>query len=200
MQRIDLILKTIPNFDGNVNELNAFISSVNLVHDILGTLEPNLDAFELSTVFLSIRCKVVGKALQSIKDLDIRSWTDLKETLLNSFSDRSNSVTILNNILNVKSIKNPCMFIEVVKTKFNEFKSRSYVENDNAESRKAITDFVEKLVITHFITNLSDPFRNYLVTRNPRSLIEVKNLVRNDLQYLKAEIQFRNPANEQINH
>ena len=104
-QRIDLILKTIPNFDGSVNELNSFTSAVNLVHDILGTLEPNSNAFEMSTVFLSIRCKVKGKALQSIKDLDVRSWTYLKETLLNSFSDRSNSVTILNNILNVKILK-----------------------------------------------------------------------------------------------
>ena len=58
MQRIDLVLKTIPNFDGNVNELNAFVSNVTLVHEVLGTLNPPLDAFELSTIFLYIRSRI----------------------------------------------------------------------------------------------------------------------------------------------
>ena len=199
-QRIDLILKTIPNFNGNVNELNSFISAVNLVHDVLGTLKPQLDAFELSTTFLYIRSRVTGKALQNIKDLNIRSWPALKETLLNSFSDRSNSVTILNSILNIKNIRSSPAFIEIVKTKFNKFKSRLYVENDNSENRRAITDFVEKLIITHFITNLIDPFRNNLATRNPRSLEEIERLVKYDLQYLKPDLYTKNSANEQNNH
>ena len=187
MQKIDLVLKTIPTYDGNTNALNTFISTVDLVHDILLTLNPELDAFENSTVFLYLRSKIIGRALESIKDLEPRSWSTLREILIANFSNKSNSITILNNILNIKSIKNPSYFFEVIKEKFNDFKSRLLVENNNMEGRKAIVEFVEKLIITHFITNLNDPFRNNLATRNPKSLDEVELLVKNDLQYLRAE-------------
>ena len=72
MQKINFALNTIPCYDGNVNTLNMFINSVNMVIDLLGTIQPELDVFEGSTVFLSIRSKIVGKALESIKDSNIR--------------------------------------------------------------------------------------------------------------------------------
>ena len=196
-QKIDLVLKTIPTYDGNTNALNTFISTVDLVHDILLTLNPELDAFENSTVFLYLRSKIIGRALESIKDLEPRSWSALREILIANFSNKSNSVTILNNILNIKGIKNPSYFFEIIKEKFNDFKSRLFVENNNMEGRKAIVEFVEKLIITHFITNLNDPFRNNLATRNPKSLDEVEMLVKNDLQYLRAEQNIKPILNNQ---
>ena len=192
-QKIDLVLKTIPVYDGSTSTLNTFISTVNLVHDVLSTINPALDMFENSTVFLSIKSKITGKALESVKDLEIRSWSSLRDTLISNFSDKSNSVTILNSILNIKNIKNPLLFFEAIKGKFNNFQSRLFTENDDQEKRKAITDFVEKLIIAHFITNLNDPFRNNLATRNPKTLNEVEALVKNDLQYLRAE-QTNKPA------
>ena len=91
-QKIDLVLKTIPIYNGSVNMLNTFVDTVNLVHSVLSTLDTVLDAFDNSTVFLSI--KTTGKALESIKHLEIRSWGALRDTLINNFSDRSNSITI----------------------------------------------------------------------------------------------------------
>ena len=149
-------------------------------------LYPALDAFENSTVFLSTRSKITGRALESIKDLEHRSWSVLREKLINNFSDKSNSITILNSILNIKGIK-MSLFFETTKGKFNNFQSRLFIENDNLENRKAITEFVEKLVITHFITNLNNPSRNNLATRNPKSVIELETLVKNDLQYLRSD-------------
>ena len=57
-QKIDLVLKTIPNYDESVNMLNTFVDTVNLVHSVLSTLDPALDAFENSTVFLSRRSRI----------------------------------------------------------------------------------------------------------------------------------------------
>ena len=179
-QRIDLVLQTIPNYDGNVNELNTFISTVSLVHEIILGLEPALDNFVIATVFLTIRSKITGRALQSIKELDIRSWAVPKEILINNFADKSNLVTVLNSILNIKDTKNPSTFLEIVKNKFKDFKSRLYIEYGNQEYRKPIIEFTEKLIIIRFITNLIDPYRNNLTTRNPKSLDEVERLVKND--------------------
>ena len=57
-------------------------------------------------------------------------------------------------------------------------------------------EFTEKLIIAHFITNLIDPYRNNLATRNPKSLDEVERLVKNDLQYLKPDIHIKAPVND----
>ena len=59
---------------------------------------------------------------------------------------------------------------------------------------------LEKLIITHFITNLNDPYRNNLATRNPQSLNELEKLVKNDLQYLKPEQFNKLPLNENNQH
>ena len=193
MQRINFALNTIPHYDGNINTLNMFINSVSLVLDLLGTIQPALDVFEGSTVFLSIRSKITGKALESIKDSNIRGWDEMR-----NFADKSNSVTILNEILNVTTIKNPTILFDIIKGKFNAFKAKIYVEENNEVKRNAVIEFVEKLIITHYITNLNDPFRNNLATRNPRSLNEIETLIKNDLQYLKVN-QTPRPINNNFN-
>ena len=72
IQRINFALNSIPHYDGNINTLNMFINSANLVLDLLGTIQPELDVFEGSTIFMSIRSKITGKVLESIKDSNIR--------------------------------------------------------------------------------------------------------------------------------
>ena len=128
MQRMNFALNTIPYYDGNTNTLNMFVNAVNSVLALLGMIQPELDAFEIATIFLAIRSKITGKALESIKDLSIRSWDELKECLLRNFADKSSSVTILNEILNITNIKNPTLFFDIIKGKFNNFKSKMFIE------------------------------------------------------------------------
>ena len=150
IQIINFALNTIPHYDGNMNTLNMFINSVNLVLDLLGTIQPELDVFEGSTVFLSIRSKITGKVLESIKDSKIRGWDELKESLLGNFADKSNSVTILNQILNITTIKNHTILFDIIKGKFNAFKAKMYVEENVEVKRNVVIEFVEKLIITHY--------------------------------------------------
>jgi len=42
-----------------------------------------------------------------------------------------------------------------------------------------------KLIIAHYVSNINDPFRNNLVTRNSKTLNEVEILIKNNLQHLK---------------
>ena len=104
---MNFALNTILHYDGNINTLNIFINAVNSVLELVGMIQPELDVFEILTIFFSIRGKITGKALESIKDANVRGWDELKESLLRNFADKSNSVTILNEILNVMNIKNP---------------------------------------------------------------------------------------------
>ena len=67
LQRINFALNTIPYYDGNVNSLHVFISALELVLNLLRSLQTELDDFERLAIFLSDRSKIVGKALDSIK-------------------------------------------------------------------------------------------------------------------------------------
>jgi len=200
MQRINFALNTIPYYDGNTNALNMFINAVNSVLTLLGMIQPELDPFEMATTFLAVRSKITGKALESIKDLSISSWEELKECLLRNFADKSNSVTILNEILNVTNIKNPTLFFDIIKGKFNNFKSKMFIEEEDDVKKNAVIKFVEKLIITHYITNLNDPFRNNLATRNPQTLNAIETLIKNDLQYLKTNQPQRPMGNTYNNY
>ena len=64
MQRMNFALNTIPHYDRNINTLN---NAVNSVLELLGMIQPELDLFEISTIFLAIRSKITGKALESIR-------------------------------------------------------------------------------------------------------------------------------------
>ena len=110
----------------------------------------------------------------------------MKENLLGSFVDKSTSVTIINEILNTNNIKNPNIFFDIIKAKFNKFRAKLLVEEEGEIKRTAVLNFVERLVILHYITNINDPFRNNLATRNPKTLNEIETLLQNDLQYLKT--------------
>ena len=57
---------------------------------------------------------------------------------------------------------------------------------------------MEKLIITHYITNLNDPFHNNLATRNPKTLNDIETLIKNDLQYLRDN-QLQRPVNNNFN-
>ena len=52
IQKINFALNTIPQYDGNANSLNIFISAVEIVLNLLRTLQPELDDFEELTIFL----------------------------------------------------------------------------------------------------------------------------------------------------
>lgn len=183
--KITFALSTIPHYDGNPNKLSPFINAVNTIQNLFATLQPPLDNFDKSIAFLSIKSKIVGKALESIKDLEFNNWTDLSEYLINNFKDKSTTVTIINDILKLNNIKNPYKLFEIIKEKFLMFKSSLSVEENDNNKRLAISQFAEKLIITHFITTISDPHRNNIATRNPKSLNEVEALLNNDFQYLK---------------
>ena len=169
MQKINFAFNTIPQYDGSLNSLIIYISSVDLVTELLSALQPKLDDFEHAMIFLSVRNKIVGKTLDTIKDAEIRNWQSLKKSLLNNFADRATSVTILHEIINIYNIKNPVNFFKTLKSKFNNFKAKLRTEESNELKRNAVIDFSEKLVIARYISNINDPFRNNLATRNPKT-------------------------------
>lgn len=185
LQKINFALNSIPNYNGDPNKLSNFISAVNTVYNLFATLNPPLDNFDKSITFLNIKSKVTDRALDSIKDLEIDNWNDLKTHLINTFKDKTNSVTIVNDILKIQHIKNPYKLLEITKEKFLCFKSRLSIEESDPGTKIVTIRFIEKLIVNNFISVIADPYRNNLATRNPQTLTDIEVLLQNDFQYLR---------------
>lgn len=189
--KINFALNSIPTYNGDPNKLSTFINAVNTIQTILGTLNPPLDDFDKEIAFLHIKSKITEKALDSIKDTDFSSWNNLRTHLINNFKDRTNSVTILNDILKIQHIKNPYKLLEITKEKYLSFKSRISIEENDNSKKIAIINYAEKLIVSNFISSIQDPFKNNLATRNPANISEIETLLQNDFQYLKISNKFQ---------
>lgn len=183
--KITFALKSIPQYNGDPNKLSTFINSVNTIYNLFSAFNPPLDDFDKAIVFLSIKAKITDKALDSIKDLEFNNWIELRQHLVNSFKDKTNSTTIMNDILKIQNIKNPYKLLEIIKEKFLAFKSRLSIEEPDINAKNISIRFAEKLIVAHFISMINDPYRNNLATRNPNNLTDVETLLQNDFQYLR---------------
>lgn len=191
--KINFALNSIPIYNGDPNKLSIFINAVNTVQNLFGTFNPPLDNFDTAISFLNIKSKITDKALDSIKDLEFQNWNELREHLIRNFKDRTNSTTIINELLKINN-KNPYKLLEITKEKFTAFKSRLSVEEDNAIKRTTIINFTEKLIVNNFISTVGDPYRNNLATRNPENINEIETLLQNDFQYLKSNQSLSKPV------
>lgn len=197
-QKINFALQSIPVYNGDPNKLSNFINSVNTIQNLFGTLSPPLDAFDSAVIFLNIKSKITERALDSIKDLEFSNWDELRSHLVNTFKDKTNSVTIINEILKIQTIKNPYKLLEVTKEKFLSFKSRISIEENDPGTKLVIIKFAEKLIINNFISTVNDPYRNNLATRNPQTITDVETLLQNDFQYLKPNDNLNQKPTRQI--
>ena len=95
---------TIPVFDGDTNTLNAFISACEfLVQTFL--FEPNEPVQAL--LLRIFQGKLRGKSLQVISSNEtVRTWTELKELLLNNFGDQRSEACLFNDLVSIKPMKN----------------------------------------------------------------------------------------------
>lgn len=190
IQKINFALGSIPIYNGDINKLTNFINSVDLIQKIFATINPPLDSFETAIIFLNIKSKITDKALDSIKDIEFNDWSKLRSHLTETFKDKSNAVTTLNDLLKIQNVKNPYKLLELTKNKFLNFKSRLGIEEKDSVKKSAIIDFTEKLIVNNFISSISDPYRNNLATRNPQNINDIEILLQNDFQYLKPNINF----------
>lgn len=189
-QKINFALNAVPIYNGDPNKLSNFITAVNTIQNLLSTLNPPLDEFDKMITFLAIKNKITEKALDSIKDLEINNWNELREHLKNTFKDKTNAVTIIIELLKIQHIKNPYKLLEITKEKFLNFKSRVSIEENDPGTKRVKIEFAESLLVNNFISTVSDPYRNNLATRNPQTLSDMETLLQNDFQYLRTNPNF----------
>lgn len=80
---------------------------------MFGTFDPPLDEFDKTIIFQSIKNKIIERALDSIKYIIFGCWAELRVHLIETFKDKTNSVTIANEILKLQNIKSPYKLLKI---------------------------------------------------------------------------------------
>lgn len=176
------LLELIPCFDGDIKTLSNFISTVDEIIVLVNQTNPSEITKKL--VILTLKNKIKGKAAQCLSITTINSWRELKEHLLQNYSDTRSEHTLMYEISHFKQNKES---IFEYFSKFDElfliYKNKIECKYEGNVSKIVISNAV-KYFTQCFINNCKDPYRSQLSARNPQMLSEILNLITNDLQYI----------------
>lgn len=182
IQEIKSLTDTIPRFNGNSKQLSYFISRVEETNTLINSCTPAVSETLKRIAFINVKSKLCDKAAEVVQEQTFENWQALKTFLINKFSNKQTSHSILLDIMYKRCNKNPIDFVNEIMELYALYKQKLTLENNNAP---IIYSQNEKLVVLHTIISLRDPLRNNLATRNPQTLNELDSLLRNDFQYLK---------------
>lgn len=172
-------LSIIPEFDGNPNLLNEFITSSELLISHFYDAE-NAGSFQNILLVKSVKNKIIGEAANNIASYSISSWQDLKEALLASYEDKRDHYSLILELCAMKQNNlKPLDFLNKIQNNLNL--QTSYVKLHFAEDESNILiAHSQKLALRVLLKNLNNPLGDYLSTRNPSSLNEALNILTND--------------------
>lgn len=118
---------------------------------------------------------------------------------MQNYEDKRNEAILLIELCELRQINEP---INVFHKKYLElfllFKSKLELGLQGNELNTMYT-FGQQYVTQCFIKNCKEPYRSQLSARHPNTLNEISNLITNDLQYVKNQIQSKSlPQSNQI--
>lgn len=178
-------LEIIPNFDGNVKVLNDFITSTEEVIDIINQTNPS--EITKSFIILSLKKKIIGNAKELLSGININSWRELKNILIQNYEDKRNEATLLIEICELKQSNEPIsVFLKKYTELFLLFNSKIEIRLLGNEL-KNMHNFGQLYTTQCFIKNCKEPFRSQLSARSPKTLGEISELITNDLQYIHTQ-------------
>lgn len=126
---------TIPNFDGDSNTLNAFITACEFLVSTFLT-EANLPVQAL--LLRIFQGKLTGKALQVVScNEQCITWTSLKTLLLDHFGDQRSEACLFNDLVTIRPTKSEAAYAfgQRIKETLQLLLTQVKLRDDNANSR-----------------------------------------------------------------
>lgn len=176
---VSTFYKSIPEFDGNVDNLNRFLACCDHFHS-------NLPSIEIKQTFLkSLVRKLVGRAFDFYNKKETwTSWDELKLALKSYFSPTQSFEGYQIELCKCKqdkfSVREFGEKIEKILVEINKISNRIEVEGSNGGKFFKIQN--EKLAIKSFLNGLNEPLKTILRSRKYdliqdaiRDAIEIEN-------------------------
>lgn len=177
-------LSMVPEFQGEPELLARFIDTAEkLANRFQNPADP--DDFQNEFLLNSLIAKVKGPAAEVIYNSKIESFADLKEALLQAYSDRRDHLTLELELANMKQgrTENPFKFFERISKILNLI--ISYISNHfTNEKQKILTEHAKEFALRVFLKGLNEPLGSLMRTKNPATLNLALSTLTNDFQFL----------------
>ncbi|XP_057666030.1 GATA zinc finger domain-containing protein 4-like [Diorhabda carinulata] len=168
----------IPDFDGNPNDLNRFISvSESLISNFIDRTNPN----NYQNVYLlnSIIAKIKGKAKTVINIQTCNTWNELKDVLMRNFSDQRDEVCFNRDLVMLRQSSNesPQSFYDKCLHILNLLCSYVNLHESTEEGKHLKRQIYQNLTLKTFLSGLKEPIGTTIRCMKPTSLSEAMQFV-----------------------
>ncbi|CAH0388505.1 unnamed protein product [Bemisia tabaci] len=172
-------LATIPEFKGETNLLPLFIKICDQLVTTFGVPD-NPNHVQNSRLMRGFLAKIKGQAQVQIGNNDYSTWDILKAKLREFYGDRKTDRTLTIELCRMfqNSGEKPIDFYNRITYQLNL--TLAYMNNHN---RMDHLEFIHELGLQVFLRGLKDPLRQYLKSRDPKTLVEALNLMTNEFQF-----------------
>lgn len=147
------ILSQIDSFDGHgdANSLNFFLKSCDAMMKIVKTTEKD----RLAELIFATKLK--GKAQEVTQYKEFNSWEEIKDFLLENFTDKRPPSHFLNLLMNIRQNYRETIkgYGERVQTLFNKYKETCNL-NYTSNEAKVLIDNLQSILVSNFRKGLHD--------------------------------------------
>lgn len=176
-------LDMIPIFTGQVEMLNRFLSiTEKLAIKFANQADPN--DFQNEYLMSSILAKIQGPAAEIVYNSSINTYLELKQALLNAYSDKRDHFTLILEMSHYKQQQNetPFQFYERVMKILNLL--IAYLNNHKpAVEAQYLATHSRELALRILLKGLREPLSSFMKTKNPTDLNQALNILTNDFQF-----------------
>lgn len=190
-------LDMIPEFSGEPEKLSRFIAiTEKIINRFLNMAEP--DDFQNEFLFFSILAKIKGPAAQLLESNRTTTWLELKNALINGYSDKRDCFTLTKEISDLKQNHNETPFEYFDKLNKLIATQVAFFQNhyESAEEAAHLINFSRQYALRIFLKGLKDPIGSLLITKNPKDLSEALSMLTNDFQFDRTNNMFKHQQNQ----
>lgn len=180
LQAFKAAINVVPKFDGNVNHLYRFLTTC---ETILGRFydENNPGSFDNQIVLHSIISKLEGKADEAVNINGSTTWQQIKDVLLQHFSDQRDENSLNRDLVNLKQEnESPHQFYNRCLHLLNTIVNYVNLHEQLPNVRDCKRDFFTAQALKTFLAGLKEPLGSTIRAMRPDNLPIA-------LQYIKEE-------------
>lgn len=187
-------IELIPEFSGQPEIFHRFLEiSEKLVKRFANIEDPS--DFQNEMLLSSILSKIKGPAARIVHSSSFSNWCELREALINSYSDKRDGVTIGLELAQLRQTnETPFQFFEKIQRLLN-LQVAYFRSHTSAVEAETLIKYSRAFALRVLLKGLKDPIGSLMRARNPEDLNSAMNLLTNDFQYHGYNVNFFSHSN-----
>lgn len=164
-------LNCVPQFDGNPNELNRYLSTCeSLISSFYNAAEP--DCFQNVYLINSLIGKLKGNAQLVVNIQNVTTWDELKNTLRRNFADQRDESCLNRDLVMLKQHPNekPQQFYDRCLEILNLICNYVDMHEQTADARQLKRNLYNNLTLKTFLSGLREPLGTTIRCMRPTDL------------------------------